>query len=187
MSTVTPIPVVNTDPATDLFLGAHSAATTSDSAEHDRRPNGRSAIRSRLSHGTVREWARPGRRERRVRFACGMASIREGGVSFATRGLGSRSKSLSARPRRPNCGACSTHPDELADPARAPYVRSLRAALDSVLTATTASHLQHNEVWSYRIVGDRLLPTRYGSSSDVQLWSTTDLAVQFALERLPRF
>ncbi|HMI56420.1 MAG TPA: hypothetical protein VK511_00085, partial [Gemmatimonadaceae bacterium] len=76
---------------------------------------------------------------------------------------------------------------KLADPARAPYVRSLRAALDSVLTATTASRLQHNEVWSYRISGGRLLPTRYGTSSDVQLWSTTDLAVQFALARLPRF
>jgi hypothetical protein len=76
---------------------------------------------------------------------------------------------------------------KLANPALAPYVRSLGAALDSVLAATTASHLQHNEVWSYRISGGRLLPTRYGTSSDVQLWSTTDLAVQFALSRLPRF
>jgi hypothetical protein len=30
-----------------------------------------------------------------------------------------------------------------------------------------------------------LLPMRYGTASDVQLWSTTDLAVQFALSRLP--
>jgi len=27
---------------------------------------------------------------------------------------------------------------------------------------------------------------RYGSGADVQLWSTTDLAVQFALSRLRR-
>ena len=48
-----------------------------------------------------------------------------------------------------------------------------------------ASGLAHNELWSYRVADDRLLPTRYGSGSDVQLWSTTDLAVQFMLSRLP--
>jgi hypothetical protein len=31
----------------------------------------------------------------------------------------------------------------------------------------------------------RLLPVRYGTGSDVQLWNTTDLAVQYALSRLP--
>ena len=35
-----------------------------------------------------------------------------------------------------------------------------------------------------RSLGDAL--RRYGTSSDVQLWSCTDLAVQFALSRLPR-
>ena len=43
---------------------------------------------------------------------------------------------------------------------------------------------EHNELWSYRIEGDRLLPMRYGTSSDVQLWNTTDLAVEFELSRL---
>ena len=70
------------------------------------------------------------------------------------------------------------------DPALEPYVRSLRSSLERVLAAVTASHLQHNEVWSYRISDGHLLPTRYGTSSDVQLWSTTDLAVQYALSRL---
>jgi hypothetical protein len=32
----------------------------------------------------------------------------------------------------------------------------------------------------------RLRPTRYGTTSDIQLWSATDLAVQFVLARLPR-
>jgi len=32
----------------------------------------------------------------------------------------------------------------------------------------------------------RLLPIRYGTSSDVQLWNGTDLAVQFGLWRLKR-
>ena len=39
---------------------------------------------------------------------------------------------------------------------------------------------------SYRIDGEHLQPTRYGTSSDVQLWNTTSLAVQWALSRLPR-
>jgi hypothetical protein len=73
-----------------------------------------------------------------------------------------------------------------ADSSLEPYVRLLRSSLERVLAAVTASHLQHNEVWSYRIADGRLLPTRYGTSSDVQLWSTTDLAVQYALSRLSR-
>jgi len=74
----------------------------------------------------------------------------------------------------------------LADPALASNVRHLRTSLERVLAAVSASGVQHNELWSYRIEGGRLLPTRYGTSSDVQLWSTTDLAVQFALSHLPR-
>ncbi len=66
-----------------------------------------------------------------------------------------------------------------ADPA-------LREALERVNAAVDASGMGHNELWSYRIEGGRLLPTRYGTGSDVQLWNTTDLAVEFALSRLPR-
>jgi hypothetical protein len=65
-------------------------------------------------------------------------------------------------------------------------VRRLGDALQRTLVAVKASGLEHNELWSYRIVDGRLLPTRYGNSSDVQLWSTTDLAVQFVLARLPQ-
>jgi len=46
------------------------------------------------------------------------------------------------------------------------------------------SGLRHAELWSYRIENGRLLPVRYGTSSDVQLWSLTDLAVQFWLDRI---
>jgi hypothetical protein len=67
-----------------------------------------------------------------------------------------------------------------------PYVGALRDALQRTLVAVTASGLEHSELWSYRIEDGRLIPTRYGTGSDVQLWSTTDLAVQFALSRLPR-
>ena len=41
------------------------------------------------------------------------------------------------------------------DPSLEPYVRSLRSSLERVLSAVTASHLQHNEVWSYRISDGR--------------------------------
>ncbi len=66
------------------------------------------------------------------------------------------------------------------------YVTTLRNALQGTTGAVDASGLGHNELWSYRIARDRLLPIRYGTSSDVQLWNTTDLAVEFVLSRLPR-
>ena len=56
-----------------------------------------------------------------------------------------------------------------------------RAARDSILSAVERSGLRHAELWSYRIDGAGLHPVRYGTSSDVQLWSLTDLAVQFLL------
>jgi hypothetical protein len=64
-------------------------------------------------------------------------------------------------------------------------VRTLDEALRRVTAAVRASGLAHNELWSYRVDAGRLLPSRYGTSTDVQLWNTTDLAVQFVLSRLP--
>lgn len=69
------------------------------------------------------------------------------------------------------------------DPAMAPYVRTLRDALDAVRTAVDASGF-HSELWSYDVKDGRVVPIRYGSGSDVQLWSTTDLVVQFEMYRL---
>jgi hypothetical protein len=62
--------------------------------------------------------------------------------------------------------------------AARPDVAPVRAAVER-------SGLRHAELWSYRIEGDSLRPVRYGTSSDVQLWNLTDLAVQFLLSRLP--
>lgn len=59
-----------------------------------------------------------------------------------------------------------------------------RDALRRTLAAVDASGLRHNELWSYHIQAGRLYPTRYGTSSDVQLWNATDLAVQFVLAQL---
>jgi hypothetical protein len=63
--------------------------------------------------------------------------------------------------------------------------RSLRRALQGVLDAVHSSGLQHNELWSYEFRGGALVPVRYGTSSDVQLWNTTNLVVQYVLSKLP--
>jgi hypothetical protein len=71
----------------------------------------------------------------------------------------------------------------LGSPA-SPHLRELRSALRKVVEASEASGLKSSELWSYRIENGRLMPIRYGSSSDVQLWNLTDLVVQYELARL---
>jgi len=61
----------------------------------------------------------------------------------------------------------------------------LRDALSRIRSAVEASGF-HSELWSYAVHRDRVVPIRYGTGSDVQLWSTTDLAVEYALARLSR-
>jgi hypothetical protein len=70
-----------------------------------------------------------------------------------------------------------------APPTDTAYRNELRAALDRVRSAAEASGF-HSELWSYEVRDGRAEPARYGTGSDVQLWSTTDLAVQFGLSRL---
>ncbi len=70
-----------------------------------------------------------------------------------------------------------------SDATRRNYVDELRLAADRVLTAVEASGF-HSELWSYAFMGGRPTPVRYGAGADVQLWSTTDLAVQFARSRM---
>jgi hypothetical protein len=72
------------------------------------------------------------------------------------------------------------------DPSLASYVTELRDALRRTTAAVDGSGLKHNELWSYEIEGapPRLKPIRYGASTDIQLWNVTDLAVQFVLARL---
>jgi hypothetical protein len=62
----------------------------------------------------------------------------------------------------------------------------LRDALARLDQAVERSGLRHAELWSYRLDRGRLVPQRYGTGSDVQLWSLTDLAVQYLLAELPR-
>ena len=69
------------------------------------------------------------------------------------------------------------------DPSVAPYLRELRGAIDQVLAAVETSGF-HSELWSYEVKNGRVVPVRYGTGSDVQLWSTTDLVVQYRRSQL---
>jgi hypothetical protein len=62
-------------------------------------------------------------------------------------------------------------------------VRELQQAAATVVAGVEGSGF-HSELWSYAFTGGVPAPARYGSGADVQLWSTTDLAVQFALSRM---
>jgi hypothetical protein len=72
---------------------------------------------------------------------------------------------------------------ELRGDANTPFARELRAAAEQVRGAVEASGFR-SELWSYDFIGGVPTAVRYGSGGDVQLWSTTDLAVQFALAKL---
>lgn len=169
------IPVVNTDPATGLFLERSAAAD---------------ALRD------VAPFLRP--------YPAGLFAERLGPLvandAYATRGVWELFRDDAYHSPRVVWGRevnllllglanqISAAVDGSGRPRTAtlePYVRSLDEALRRTLAAVNASGLQHNELWSYRIVGRELQPTRYGTSSDVQLWNSTYLAVQFVLSRLP--
>lgn len=67
----------------------------------------------------------------------------------------------------------------------AAYDRELHDAATMVFGAVEASGFK-SELWSYDFVNGAPRAVRYGSGGDVQLWSTTDLAVQYALARWRR-
>lgn len=67
----------------------------------------------------------------------------------------------------------------------AAYARELRESAAKVRAAVEASGFG-SELWSYEFENGRPVPVRYGSGADVQLWSTTDLAVWYALQQMNR-
>lgn len=176
-----PIAVANTDPATRLFLGEHEGAAPSTTA-------GDVATTLR----DVRLFVRP--------YPVGLAVDGIGPVvandAYSTPAIW---ESFAKDPyhgprviwgREVNLfllGAASHMPTAPAqrDPVQAQYARELRGAIDAVRSAVNASGF-HSELWSYGFTNGKISPMRYGSGADVQLWSTTDLAVEFALDRLPK-
>ncbi len=177
-----PIQVVNTDPATGLFL----ADRTPQTAESRQR-----AIRD------VRTFVRP--------YPVGLLIDRLGPVvandAYATpdvweafrrdlyhspRVVWGREVNLIMLGLAKQIGSLVDASGRARDPALAPYVTELRDVLRRTTAAVEASGLKHNELWSYEIEASplRLKPIRYGASTDIQLWNVTDLAVQFVLARL---
>ena len=180
-----PIPIVNTDPATDLFLSDFTA----------------SIIAGRMQPADVLQEVAPFVRAYPVGlFIAGLGPVVSNDAYasqsvwdafrqdayHSPRVVWGREVNLLLLGLAKQIAAGYDTRGALIEPSLAPYVRSLHSALDQTLTAVTASRLEHNELWSYRIANGKLLPTRYGTASDVQLWSATDLAVQFALSTLPR-
>jgi len=159
-----PIGVANTDPATRLFLGDRSGA--------------QSVLRD------VRVFVR--------HYPVGLFIDRVGAVvandAYASPAIWSafeRDRYHGPRVawgREINLFALGVA-NEIAASTDPIYRRELQSALARVLSAVEASGFQ-SELWSYEVQNGRLVPVRYGTGSDVQLWSTTDLAVQFALSRL---
>ncbi|MES3033539.1 MAG: hypothetical protein V4813_06030 [Gemmatimonadota bacterium] len=175
-----PIGVANTDPATQLFLGDGEGRTTPSSAEEMAR-----TLRD------VRLFARP--------YPAGLFVDRIGPVvandAYAPppvwaafvkdpyhgpRVVWGREVNLfllGVSQRITRASHTSGSPPE--------YVSELRAAMDKVRTAVEQSGF-HTELWSYGFERGTLGAMRYGSGADIQLWSTTDLAVQYVLDRMPR-
>jgi hypothetical protein len=173
-----PIPVVNTDPSTDLFLGAAAGVTDTawDEVGPFLRPYPAGLFVPRLGPLVAND----------AYASAAVWKTFDGDAYHSPRVVWGREVNLLLLGLADRIAASYDSAGRLTDPAREPAVRSLGDALRRILTAVAASGVEHNELWSYRIERGRLLPTRYGTSSDVQLWSCTDLAVQFALSRLPR-
>ena len=180
-ATGAPIGVANTDPATQLFLGAAEGSTAPPTDE-----NKAAVLR------TVRLFSRA--------YPAGLFVDRIGPVvandAYATpavwdafvkdpyhgpRVVWGRESNLfllgvaGELARAQGAGAS-------ADPA---YVDELRAALLKIRTAVEQSGF-HTELWSYGFDRGQLGAMRYGSGADIQLWSTTDLAVQYVLSQTAR-
>jgi hypothetical protein len=173
-----PIPVVNTDPATWLFLHDARDSTTAQSRARALR-DVRAIVRNypaglfidRLgpvvandAYASPTVWQAFERdRYHSPRVVWG----RE--VNLIMLGLSKQMAAATDASGRPRTAAL------------APFVSELREALRRVDTAVEASGLKHNELWSYEISDGALHPIRYGASTDVQLWNVTDLAVQYTL------
>ena len=156
-----PIPIPNTDPATELFLdGNLSAGDVQGDLSPFLRPYPAGLFVERLGPLVANDAYAPGAVWDRFQADQyhGPRVVWGREVNLLLLGLANRAM-------------------------KAPS-RELETALRRILDAVHASGLQHNELWSYEIKGNKLLPIRYGTSSDVQLWNTTNLVLQYVLSRL---
>jgi hypothetical protein len=158
-----PIRIVNTDPATELFLGT-TAPPDSVLAE-------------------LRPFLRP---YPVGLFVAGLGPLVANDV-YASRAIWERFKADQYHSPRVVWGReVNLLLLGIADQVKNGGRPEFRDALRTILDAVKASGLQHNELWSYQIKDGKLVPVRYGTSSDVQLWNTTELVVEFVLSGLDR-
>jgi hypothetical protein len=175
-----PIPVVNTDPATWLFLrdGRDTGSAALSAVMRDVRAITRAypvgLLVDRLGPLVANDaYAPPAVWEAFRRDTYHSPRVVWGReVNLVLLGLANQISGATDASGRPR------------DPALGSYVAEMRDALRRARAAVEASGLKHNELWSYEISGGTLKPIRYGASTDVQLWNVTDLAVQFVLSRI---
>lgn len=175
-----PIPVVNTDPATWLFLrdGSDTTSAALSAVTRDVRAITRAypvgLLVDRLGPLVANDaYAPPSVWEAFRRDTYHSPRVVWGReVNLVLLGLANQISGATDATGRPR------------DPALVAYVTEMRDALRRANAAVEASGLKHNELWSYEISGGTLKPIRYGASTDVQLWNVTDLAVQFVLSRI---
>jgi hypothetical protein len=175
-----PIPVVNTDPATWLFLrdGDDTASAAIAAVRRDvraiMRPYPVGLFVDRLGPLVANDaYASPSVWEAFRRDTYHSPRVVWGReVNLLLLGLANQITGATDAAGRPR------------DPALTAYVTEMRDALRRANASVEASGLKHNELWSYEISGGTLRPIRYGASTDVQLWNVTDLAVQFVLSRI---
>ena len=175
-----PIPVVNTDPATGLFL--RDVSDTTGAALAAVRRDVRAIVRpfpvglfvDQLGPLVANDaYASPAVWEAFRRDTYHSPRVVWGReVNLVLLGLANQIAGTTDTAGRPRDSTLASHVTEMRD------------ALRRINAAVNASGLKHNELWSYEISDGALTPIRYGASTDVQLWNVTDLAVQFVLSRL---
>jgi len=158
-----PIPIVNTDPATELFLDA----TSSDTVAMDQVP----AILDPYPIGLL---------------VAGLGPLVANDAYADPRVWNTFAKDAYHGPRvvwgrEVNLLLLGLAAVQNGRRDRARYASQAAEASSRIVDAVRQSGLEHSELWSYRIEGGRLIPTRYGTGSDAQLWSSTDLAVQYMM------
>jgi hypothetical protein len=77
-----------------------------------------------------------------------------------------------------------TEQENLKDQKLSSYAEKLKSILKKIHSAVEESGLKYNELWSYKIVDGKLLPFRYETTSDIQLWNTTNLSAEYLIKEI---
>lgn len=181
-----PVAVASTDPATDLFLGDYTAGVLDGSTEPTVVIGMLDAIVRPYPVGLFVEGLGP----LVVNDAYTTAEVRRAfreDPYHGPRVVWGREVNLLLLALALQIDAAYDASGQLRDDRESvrTYAEALRSTLEATAEAVEASGLRHNELWSYRIEDGTLHPTRYGTSSDIQLWNVTDLAVRFLVDGLP--